>query len=100
VENIRVLAVRADVPQTSTIDRIKSLLQKGKLGVDLSQRLLRAYHDFVSLGLQQEMRDDGGDKAFLRPEELSESDLEALKGGLETLVNLQRIVYQSCGEPS
>jgi CBS domain-containing protein len=100
IENVRVLAVRAGVTPTSTIDRIKGLLNKGELGVDLSQRLLRAYHDYVSLRLLQETRDDGGgDEAFLRPEELTESDLETLKGGLETLVTLQRIVYQGCGEP-
>ena len=95
MENIRIMAVLADVPTTANVGRIKELLGKGHLGVDLSQRLLRAYHDFTTLKLKAEMRRaGGGDGVFLKPEELNERELDSLKDGMEAVVNLQRIVYQ------
>lgn len=93
VENIRILTVRAGLPETATVERIKSLLGRGELDVDLSQRLLRAYHDFVSQKLRLEIRRNG-EGAFLKPEELDETEVESLKEGMEAVVNLQRIVYQ------
>ncbi|GFE56195.1 putative nucleotidyltransferase substrate binding domain-containing protein [Geobacter sp. AOG1] len=95
VENIRILAVRAGLPETATVERIKSLLGRGELDVDLSQRLLRAYHDFVSQKLRLEIRRNG-EGAFFKPEELDEAKIESLKEGVEAVVNLQRIVYQRC----
>ena len=93
VENVRILAVRTGLPETATVERVKSLLGRGELGVELSQRLLRAYHDFVSQKLRLEIR-RSGEGAFLKPEELDESEIESLKEGVEEVVNLQRIVYQ------
>ncbi|RII26369.1 MAG: nucleotidyltransferase [Geobacter sp.] len=95
MENIRIMAVRADVPLTANVGRIKGLLEKGHLGVDLSQRLLRACHDFTSLKLRSEMRhNSGGEGVFLKPEELDDCEMDSLKEGMEAVVNLQRIVYQ------
>lgn len=95
VENVRIMAVRVGLPVTATVGRIKSLLEKGELNVDLSQRLLRAYHDFASQKLRLEIhRSGGGEGAFVKPEELLDSETDALKVGVEVVVNLQRIVYQ------
>ena len=98
VANVRVLAMDAGVAATATVDRIKGLLEGGRLDVDLAQRLLRSYHDFMARRLTIEIARGAGagySEYYLKPEELSSAEEEELKSGLEAVMSLQRIVYQS-----
>lgn len=96
ITNVRIMAIRHGVADTGTIGRIKGLLERGCLGVELAERLLMAYHDFASRKVVLEIQ--GREEPFLDPEELTAVEERNLKGGLEAVVNLQRIVYQSFGE--
>ena len=95
VANIRVLTVRHDIPETGTIARIRGLQRERHLDVALAERLLRACHTFGRLAVTAEMaqgsRADGG--PYVIPDELSDSELQGLKMGLEAVAAIQRIVY-------
>ncbi|HEY5974842.1 MAG TPA: putative nucleotidyltransferase substrate binding domain-containing protein [Geobacteraceae bacterium] len=95
----RLLAIRHGIGQTSTIDRLKALQAAGRIDVELTNRLLTAYHEFASHKIVLELRqnlDEG--EFFFNPEELSEEDTDKLKQGLEAVTILQRQVYQAMVE--
>lgn len=100
VMNIRILAVHYGLMETGTIDRIKTLLNNGRLGVDLADRLLKAYHVFTSQRIRLELKADinAPHDFYLDPDQLSEDEEYLVKGGLEAVVNLQKIVYQVFSE--
>ncbi|KAF0220398.1 MAG: hypothetical protein FD174_1299 [Geobacteraceae bacterium] len=100
IMNICVMAIRHEVAATGTVDRIKGVLERGRLGVELAERLLMAYHDFASLKVFQEIRGGAAEAegVFLNPDDMSEAEERNLKNGMEAVVNLQRIVYQTFAE--
>ncbi len=95
VANARVMALKYGIAATSTLDRLKQLMERGPLSIDLTERLLRAYHEFarcrISAGLrywqEQEL------ESFIDPDEQSENEQHDLKVALEALLNLQKLVY-------
>jgi CBS domain-containing protein len=100
VLNVRMLALKHGVAETSTIGRITKVTEAGGLSVELAERLLRAYHDFTRRQLLIQLRDgrrtDGG--LFFDPEELSEEESFSFKNGLEALVVVLRIAFQTFEE--
>jgi signal-transduction protein with cAMP-binding, CBS, and nucleotidyltransferase domain len=97
--SIRILAIRQDIAPTGTIDRIKALQEKGHLAVELAERLLQTYHEFTLLRIRGEAAGNAADACrFLDPAALSPEDHYQLKNGLETVEQLQMIVYQSLVE--
>ncbi len=97
--NVRVLAIGYGIAETSTIARLKMLLDGGHLDVDLADRLLRVWHEIIRQKVLLEVAGKGGgEDYFVNPEQLAEEEVESLKSGLEALSNLQRIVYGSFAE--
>lgn len=94
VATVRVMSLMAGITETNTAKRIKLLVDAGRLDVDMAERLLQAYHDFYRLKIQIEV-EDGADASagFVTVEHLSEQDEEKLRSGLETVVNLEKIIY-------
>ena len=92
VSNVRVLALKYGVTATGTIDRIKEVMERGPMTVELAERLLLGFHVLMSLKIRNEGAARG--KAYLDPEQLSDREERLLKDSLDALVNLQRLVYQ------
>ncbi|RNC66616.1 MAG: nucleotidyltransferase [Desulfuromonadales bacterium] len=93
VDNVRVMAVRFDIPETGTLARLQGLLHERRIDVALAERLLQAWHLFgrhaVGGGIS------GAAGVFVDPETLSERALDELKAGVEAVGALQKIVYSS-----
>lgn len=100
VINVRILAIRHGLAETGTVGRIKALLDGGYLGVELAERLLNAYHIVTRQKIIMEIGHGAGmtEGFFLNPEDLPAEEAHHLKIGLEAVVSLQRIVYQSFAE--
>ena len=93
VMTTRVLAVHAGVDAVGTVERIKALLEKGALDVELAERLLKAYQCFMQLKIVSEIRSEESG-AFCNPDEFDEAEAARFKSSLEAVLNLQKIGYQ------
>lgn len=96
INSVRLLAICRDITATGTIDRIKSLQEKERLGVDLAERLLTTYHEFLQFQLENEANGippEGG--RFLDVGALTRDGQHRLESGLEAVEQLQMIVHQS-----
>lgn len=96
VMNVRVLTIASGLRVTGTVARIKGLLEEGRLDVALAERLLMAFHEFGRHLARLEMaadRRNGG--MYLNPDDLAETDRQKVKDGMEAVVNLQKIIFQS-----
>ncbi|WP_298266918.1 putative nucleotidyltransferase substrate binding domain-containing protein [Geobacter sp.] len=93
---VRVLTVRFDVSETGTVERIRGLLQGGRIDVELAERLLFAWHALGGLAVAEEIgRGERAGGLFVSPGTLSEHALEELKRSLEAVGTLQKMVYSS-----
>ena len=90
---VRVLAVYAGVHGGGTVQRVRELLNKGALDVDLSERLLKAFQCFMQLRIDSEIRSEQNG-AFSNPEEFSQELDARLRASFEAVLNLQKIAYQ------
>jgi CBS domain-containing protein len=95
IKNVRMLAIEYGLVETGTIARIKGLQSGGQLSVELTERLLRAYHEFTRLKLLRQIK--GGCETeqvcYIKPEELSEDEDQRLRNDLEAVSDLERIAY-------
>ena len=98
VMNIGLFALKYDIRETNTLGRIRELLQRGRLNVDLAERVVSAYHEINLLILRLQMGEGSNEGAFISPEELSEDDSHKLKQALETVINLQKITHHDFTE--
>ena len=96
VQTIQVLSVRSPRTATETVDRIRQLQEAGDINVDLSGKLLRAYHEFTRRKLILEVGGIGNEPTgfYFDPHELSHEEESRFKQGLEAVFSLQRIVLQ------
>ena len=93
VMNICVLAVRHGVTVTNTIERIRTLLNRGELTVDLAERLMRAYHEISRHRIAGQLGENGAKGIFLNPEELSDEVGQRFRSALESVASLQKYVH-------
>lgn len=93
VMTLRILAVHTGIHAPGTLERIKELLERGALDVDLADRLLKAYQLFMQLKVLSEIRSEEPG-AWCNPEEFDEPEDARFRGALETVLNLQKIAYQ------
>lgn len=95
IANIRLLAVKYGVSETGTVDRVRELLNRGHLNVDIADKVVRAYHEIARQKILLQIQSDGHNEGelFVNPENLSESDGERLRSALEVVSTLQRIVH-------
>lgn len=95
VTNVRMLAVSDGLHETATIDRIKGLQGRGVLSVELTERLLRAYHDFTRLKLNLQLSQGCEQERcrFVSPPELAPDEERQLRSGLEAVAGLEKLAY-------
>ncbi len=93
VSTLRWLALAAGISETGTVARIKELLTRRALDVELSERLLQAYQLFIRQKVLFELTPDTGTTPYVYPDQLSESDASALRSGLDAVHTLQRLLY-------
>ena len=95
VNNVRVMAIRCNIHETSTLERIRKLQERGCVDVDLAERLLHAYHDTVGMMLRLQLGEMGGERYgfHFRPRDLDERESERLKSAMEAVAALEIIVY-------
>ncbi len=93
VMSICMLAVRHGVTATNTVERIRALLNRGELTVDLAERLMRACHEIMRHRINGQL--EGGDArgVFLNPDELSDEDGQRFRSALESVASLQKYVH-------
>jgi len=95
VTNVRILAVSDGLHEAGTIGRIKGLQVRGLLSVELTERLLRAYHDFTRLKVNRQLARgcDEDRSRFVNPHELTPDEEHLLRNGLEAVAGLEKIAY-------
>ena len=93
VMTLRVLALHSGIQAAGSVDRIKGLLEKGALDVDLAGRLLQAYQCLMQLRILIEIRGEEGD-SFCNPEEFSTETEHRFRNALDAVLSLQKIGYQ------
>lgn len=93
VQAVRVLAVQAGIHATGTLDRVRELLYKGWLDVDLALRLFKAFQCFMQLRIESEIKSEGAG-AWVPPEEFTLEQDARIRGAVESVLNLQKIAYQ------
>ena len=93
---ISALALIKGTSANSTPQRIRELLNRNELDVDLSERILAAWHTLHEFLLLREksFSIDPNDRRplYLNPDDLNDKQLDALKGALETVEVIQRQV--------
>jgi len=94
VTAIRVLAVHAGVHEGGTLQRVRELLYKGALDVDLAERLLKAFQCLMQLRIESEIRAEQPG-AFVNPEEFTLEQDARIRSSVESVLSLQKIAYQS-----
>ncbi len=96
VMNVGALSIAWGVRATGTVDRIKRLLEAGRLDVALAERLLMAFHELGRHLVRLEMAGGKGNGGlYLNPDGLAEPDRQRVRDALEAVVNLQKIISQS-----
>jgi CBS domain-containing protein len=100
ITNVRMLTISRALHETSTIGRIKRLQEGGYLSVELTERLLRAYHDFIRLKVDRQLTGGCEDEqaCFIDPQALTEDEGLRLRNGLEAVAGLEKIAYLSFTE--
>ncbi|UPU37534.1 DUF294 nucleotidyltransferase-like domain-containing protein [Geomonas paludis] len=93
VQLVRILALQAEVHEGGTLERVRQLLYRGALDVDLAERLLKALQCLMQLRIEGEIRSEGA-AAFANPEEFSMTLDGRLRSALEAVLSLQKIAYQ------
>ncbi|MBU5613278.1 putative nucleotidyltransferase substrate binding domain-containing protein [Geomonas azotofigens] len=93
VQLVRILALQAEVHEGGTLERIRQLLYRGALDVDLAERLLKALQCLMQLRIEGEIRSEEA-AAFANPEEFSMALDARLRSALEAVLSLQKIAYQ------
>jgi len=92
VANVRILAIRDGIRETSTLNRIRRLVEAGSLNVEMSERLMRAFHEIETLQIREELLVRGR-RAEIDAVQLADETEYRLKSALESISNLQKIVY-------
>lgn len=90
---VRVLAVHAGVHEGGTLRRVRELLYRGALDVDLAERLLKAFQCLMELRIESEIRTEESG-AFANPEDFSMEKDARVRSSVESVLSLQKIAYQ------
>ncbi len=95
INNLRMMALECGLTETGTIARVKGLQLGGHLSVELADRLLRAYHEFMRLKILRQIREgcENERTCYINPQDLSENEGQRLRTGLEAVTDLEKIAY-------
>jgi CBS domain-containing protein len=100
-EAARVLALKNGILETSTLDRIQALVEKGVIHRDDSEYFENAYRVILYHTLKAQVDNyltKGTDDYYLAPYELSHMSQEMLKEAFKAISKLQDIVASEFGE--
>jgi CBS domain-containing protein len=92
VSVVRLLAVQHGLDAGPTLGRLAALGSMGILEKDLVERLEAAYHLLASLKIGKEI---ALEQPYLNPADLTAADQQKLKGALEAVRQLQRVVRRT-----
>jgi len=100
VTMVRLQAVTGGITETGTLDRIRALMGKGALDVELGKRLLQGGLEIFRLMVLLEVQENSGlgDGIYLLPDSLTLSEEIALRDALEAVTNLQKVIHSSMAE--
>ena len=100
VTMVRLQAVAGGLAETGTLERIRILMGKGALDVELGKRLLQGGLEIFRLMVLLEVQENSGlgDGVYLFPDSLTVSDEFALREALEAVTNLQKVIHSSMAE--
>jgi CBS domain-containing protein len=94
--SLSVLGLIKQLDTTATPRRIRELLWRRELNVDLAERLLQAWHMLHELRLkrEREVQPDWSDTSplYLKIEDLDAGEQEALRESLEAISHVQRYI--------
>lgn len=93
VQLVRILSLDRGVNEGGTLQRIRALLYRGALDVDLAERLLKALQCLLALRIESEIRFEGPG-GYANPEEFDLPLDARLREAVEAVLNLQKIAYQ------
>ncbi|TGU70685.1 nucleotidyltransferase [Geomonas terrae] len=94
VQLVRILSLKAQVHEGGTLQRIRALLYRGAMDVDLAERLLKALQCLLALRIENEIRSEGPG-GYANPEDFALEQDARLREALEAVLNLQKIAYQN-----
>jgi len=96
---VRILSLVCGKHETASTDRIKSLIDSGKMEVALGDRLLSACQDFIREKIRLELIDSSDvNGLFFNPEDLDEAVRERFKSGFDSVLTFQKHVHQHLAE--
>ncbi len=101
VEGIRILALLHGVKETSTIGRIKQLVEQGKLHRDDGMFFESAYqvllHYVLKIQVERALKGEEID-TYIRPEDLTHYEQDMLRNAFRAISALQDIISSEFGE--
>ncbi|RMG04555.1 MAG: CBS domain-containing protein [Nitrospirae bacterium] len=101
VEGIRILALMKGIRETSTLGRIRGLVEGGFIHKDDGEYFESAYQLLLYHALRAEINDllSGGEgRAYLDPDDLSSHEREMLRHAFKAVSSLQDLVATEFGE--
>jgi CBS domain-containing protein len=101
IESARVLALKHGIRETSTLNRLKALVEQGVIHSDDSEYFENAYRVILHHTLMAQADNflhRGTEDYYLNPYELSERSQEILKQAFKAISKLQDIVGSEFGE--
>lgn len=101
VEGIRILSLKNDIRETSTIKRIQGLAAGGCIHRDDAEYFESAYHILLHLALKAQIEKAAAGNeidTFITPKTLSRRDRETLRNAFKAVSSLQGLVATEFGE--
>jgi signal-transduction protein with cAMP-binding, CBS, and nucleotidyltransferase domain len=93
IASLRAYAMLRGISDRSSIARIRRLQEQGAFTVDLANRLLDAFHKLYQLKIGLQLSHASSDERYVTHHELGEEGERLLKGSLEQVVTLQKMLY-------
>jgi signal-transduction protein with cAMP-binding, CBS, and nucleotidyltransferase domain len=96
LEGVRILALRAGIPATETLERLAALRQQGVLKADLADAVRDAFELLTELLLREQIRAHHQARlpgAYVTPEALTPWERRRLKTALHTVARLRGMVH-------
>jgi CBS domain-containing protein len=101
IESSRLLAVKNGIRETSTLERLRGLVNKGIINREDSEYFENAYRVILQHTLMAQVENyltRGTDDYYLNPYELSERNRQMLKQAFKAISSFQEIVRSEFGE--
>ncbi len=101
IEAVRILAVKTGIRATSTLDRLKGLVEEGVINRNDSEYFESSYRFILKQTLTAQVENflrKGSNEYYLNPSDLSARGREVLKRSFKAITKLQELVGSEFGE--